>query len=263
MVRHMCQHVPVRSSRTRRILRGSRSRCSHLPTKYTCGCRNGFTPGAEFAKEGRGPLSCIEFDECVSTQDNGEPVHNCDSEHGICTNTVGSFTCSCEDGFTSDGKTCTEVPPSVSPPRVFHPCDSASAPLGSSLHPVLAENAKALTNARTTPRMTAMQTLTASNWMAASTVYACRASLEMVGLVQMKTSAATRSSSSVIQMQNVLTWLVPTNVSVSQVSKEMEKHASIWTNVRWVLIRVIRTQSALTPRATSRALVTLASWEME
>jgi hypothetical protein len=29
-----------------------------LPTKYSCGCRNGFTPRAEFAKEGRGrPLS--------------------------------------------------------------------------------------------------------------------------------------------------------------------------------------------------------------
>ena len=81
-----------------------------LPTKYACGCRNGFTPGAEFAKEGRGPLSCVDFNECVATNSNGEPLDNCDSEHGICTNTVGSFACACEDGFTGDGKTCTEVP---------------------------------------------------------------------------------------------------------------------------------------------------------
>ena len=95
-----------------------------LPTKYACGCRNGFRPGAEFDKEGRGPLSCVDLNECIATNSNGEPLDNCDSEHGICTNTLGGFTCACEEGFTGDGKTCTEVPPSVSPPRVVHPCDS-------------------------------------------------------------------------------------------------------------------------------------------
>jgi hypothetical protein len=56
-----------------------------------------------------------------------DPVHNCDSEHGICTNTVGSFTCSCEDGFTGDGTTCAEVPPLPvlkSDARLTDPCYS-------------------------------------------------------------------------------------------------------------------------------------------
>ena len=92
-----------------------------LPTKYVCGCRDGFTPGTQFAAEGRGPLSCVEVNECFS-QENGEPLHNCDSEHGICTNTLGSFTCSCEGGFIGDGKTCTEIPPVVSDPRLDDPC---------------------------------------------------------------------------------------------------------------------------------------------
>jgi len=63
-----------------------------LPTKYACGCLEGFTPGSEFAKESHGLLSCVGFTECVATNSNGEPLHNCDSEHhGICTNTLGSF----------------------------------------------------------------------------------------------------------------------------------------------------------------------------
>jgi hypothetical protein len=222
-----------------------------LHTKYAYGCCNGFTPGAELAKEGCGPLSCIDFDECVSTQDNGEPVHNCDSEHGICTNTVGSFTCFCEERFTGDGTTCTEILPlPVLNPILVSPILATaaliksaryadklnrrrvSAHLGSSLPLALEGLAKASTNVRTTPRITAMQTLAASNWMAASTVYAKLASLEMVGLVQTKTSVPTRASSSVIQMLNVSTRLAPTVVSASRVTMETETHASIWTNVR-------------------------------
>ena len=95
-----------------------------LPTKYACGCRNGFTSGTQFAAEGRGPLSCDDVNECVSTRENGEPLHNCDSEHGTCTNTLGSFTCSCEESFIGDGKTCIEIPPVISDPRLDDPCYS-------------------------------------------------------------------------------------------------------------------------------------------
>jgi hypothetical protein len=116
-----------------------------------------------------------------------------------------------------------------------------SVHLGSSLPLALEGLAKALTNVRTTPRMTVMQTLTAPNWMAASTVYASRASLGMVGLVQTKTSVLTRASSRVTQMLNVSTRLAPTVVSASWVMTETERHVAIWTNVRWVLIRVIQT----------------------
>ena len=99
--------------------------------------------------------------------------------------------------------------------------------------------------------------------MAASTVYASRASLEMVGLVQTKTSVLTRASSSVIQMLNVSTRLAPTVVSASRVTMETERHVSIWTNVRWVLIRVMQTHSASILMDPSRALAMLATREME
>ena len=80
--------------------------------------------------------------------------------------------------------------------------------------------------------MTAMQTLIASSRMAASTVYASLALVEMVGFVQMKRSAPTRGSSSVIQMLSVSKRLAPTVVSASWVTKETERDVSIWTNVR-------------------------------
>ena len=34
-----------------------------------------------------------------------EGTHDCD-ENAECTNTDGGFTCSCNEGFTADGKTC-------------------------------------------------------------------------------------------------------------------------------------------------------------
>jgi hypothetical protein len=74
-------------------------------------------------------LSCLEFSECVATNANGEPLNiSCDSEHGICNNTLGSFlTCACEDGFTGKGKTCTKVPPLPvfnAAPGLADPCDN-------------------------------------------------------------------------------------------------------------------------------------------
>ena len=40
----------------------------------------------------------LDIDECLSVDD-------CDS-NANCTNTQGSFTCSCQDGYTGDGKNC-------------------------------------------------------------------------------------------------------------------------------------------------------------
>ena len=45
-------------------------------------------------------LLLLDLDECSLG------THNCDS-NAACTNTVGSFTCACNVGYTGPGTTCT------------------------------------------------------------------------------------------------------------------------------------------------------------
>ena len=45
-------------------------------------------------------MCLTDVDEC----ENG--TNDCDAEFGTCENTVGSYTCQCEPGFTGDGKSC-------------------------------------------------------------------------------------------------------------------------------------------------------------
>jgi predicted SprT family Zn-dependent metalloprotease len=51
-------------------------------------------------------LLSSDIDECTANTD------NCDDTNGICTNTAGSFTCSCNAGYEldADGFTCTGNP---------------------------------------------------------------------------------------------------------------------------------------------------------
>jgi Calcium-binding EGF domain len=43
-----------------------------------------------------------DVDECASR------IHNCHLQFGICTNTIGSFTCRCIDNYSGDGVNCFE-----------------------------------------------------------------------------------------------------------------------------------------------------------
>ena len=47
------------------------------------------------------------FDLDVNTDECADNEHDCDS-NASCTNTEESFTCECNNGYTGDGKTCTE-----------------------------------------------------------------------------------------------------------------------------------------------------------
>ena len=47
-------------------------------------------------------LLYADIDECSSAD-----LNTCDTENGTCVNTVGSYTCECNNGFTGDGSACT------------------------------------------------------------------------------------------------------------------------------------------------------------
>ncbi|KAI8518356.1 hypothetical protein Bbelb_043730, partial [Branchiostoma belcheri] len=59
---------------------------------YTCNCAPGFT----------GVHCGTDIDECTTG------THNC-NQHATCTNTFGGFTCTCNDGYSGDGVTCTDI----------------------------------------------------------------------------------------------------------------------------------------------------------
>ena len=46
-----------------------------------------------------GYSAALDVNECL------EGTDDC-SDHALCSNTVGSFTCTCNDGYEGDGKTC-------------------------------------------------------------------------------------------------------------------------------------------------------------
>ncbi|XP_078609800.1 uncharacterized protein LOC144881035 isoform X2 [Branchiostoma floridae x Branchiostoma japonicum] len=71
------------------------SRCAVANGTHVCSC----SPGFHLADNG---YRCEDTDECSSGH------HNCHAS-AQCTNTYGSFSCSCLEGYIGDGTNCTDV----------------------------------------------------------------------------------------------------------------------------------------------------------
>ncbi|CBY37716.1 unnamed protein product [Oikopleura dioica] len=95
-----------------------RAECTKEPgqTGFTCNCTTGYTDvmtpdGLTFAALIPG-LACTDIDEC-------DIMPSVCTDNALCTNTVGSYSCGCDDGFQGpDPDTCEDI----------NECDSVIAP---------------------------------------------------------------------------------------------------------------------------------------
>jgi len=69
--------------------------CVQKGRSYECTCSEGYM----FDEDKK---TCVDKDECEEKSD------NCD-KNAQCTNTLGSFSCACNDGYSGDGQTCQDV----------------------------------------------------------------------------------------------------------------------------------------------------------
>ena len=69
--------------------------CVNTDQGYECGCQDGF-----LFQEDK-PSKCLDINECF------EGGHNCveDLDGGICSNSLGTFSCECAEGWAGDGTT--------------------------------------------------------------------------------------------------------------------------------------------------------------
>uniref|UniRef100_A0A8C2FD04 EGF-like domain-containing protein n=1 Tax=Cyprinus carpio TaxID=7962 RepID=A0A8C2FD04_CYPCA len=89
--------------------------CINVPGKYNCSCMVGYA--------GDGVLQCTDVNECLV--DNGgfsritddldcSDIDECEQEkschqNAICLNLAGSFSCTCNHGFSGNGITCEDI----------------------------------------------------------------------------------------------------------------------------------------------------------
>ncbi|XP_043769729.1 adhesion G protein-coupled receptor E1-like [Cervus elaphus] len=79
---------------------GPNSVCRNLPGKYECSCLTGFSSptGNNWIPGKPGNFTCKDINECLS--------RGVCPEHSECTNSLGSYRCSCKVGFTSKNSIC-------------------------------------------------------------------------------------------------------------------------------------------------------------
>ena len=75
------RHQPHRKFRFRGVVKATAHVCKQKPPTYIH----------------------VDIDECTASSD------NCDDSLATCTNTVGSFMCTCTAGYTGDGVTCAGI----------------------------------------------------------------------------------------------------------------------------------------------------------
>ena len=93
--------------------------CHDTPGSYSCSCRPGYDlnsdgrhcdgrPGGLFCYYHSESVYCLSVYLCSDIDECMAGTHQC--EHN-CTNTVGSYTCSCHDGYSlsADGRRCNGI----------------------------------------------------------------------------------------------------------------------------------------------------------
>nr|XP_044990663.1 adhesion G protein-coupled receptor E1 [Jaculus jaculus] len=82
---------------------GPYSTCTNMPGRYQCSCDPGFSSptGNNWVRGSKGHFTCKDVDEC-------QTAGIC-PEHSFCSNSVGSYGCTCQDGFIFNNSTCEDV----------------------------------------------------------------------------------------------------------------------------------------------------------
>lgn len=82
---------------------GPHSVCENRRGRYKCSCLPGFSspPGDGWIQGKPGRFHCTDINECLNRR-------VC-PEHSVCTNSEGSYSCSCRAGFVSNNSTCKDV----------------------------------------------------------------------------------------------------------------------------------------------------------
>uniref|UniRef100_K9IVL3 Egf-like module containing, mucin-like, hormone receptor-like 1 n=1 Tax=Sus scrofa TaxID=9823 RepID=K9IVL3_PIG len=88
---------------------GPHSVCRNLPGSYKCSCLPGFSSptGDDWIPAKGGRFACVDINECLQS--------GVCPEHSQCTNSLGSYSCSCHVGFTSTNSICEDVDECANP----------------------------------------------------------------------------------------------------------------------------------------------------